>query len=72
MRPMGNAKSVVYINFSQTRQLLGKFGIVFFFLFMETQIFQKQNFALIQRSRGILRLFSHAILDKLYFFSQNL
>ena len=70
MRPVAAAEGVVYADFSQFGELAGKFGIVLFFFLMIAKVFEKQDFAGLERFGHGFRFRADAVRSKFYGDSQ--
>jgi len=68
MSSMRSAKGVVYINFSQICKLLSKIGIIFLFLSVESQVFQK-DYPIFRAVYLFLDVFTNAIIKHLHRFA---
>ena len=63
---MRHAERVIHRRIAPRDQFLGKSGIVFFFLFMETQIFQKEHVARTERRLHGRRFRADGVICKLH------
>ena len=66
------AESIAYIYFRKGGQLLGKFGVVFLFFFMETNIFEQNGFSVFERSYLFLSVFADDVVCHGYFAAEKL
>ena len=60
------AESIAYIYFRKRSKLFGKFGVVFFLLLMEAEVFKQQYLAILQRGGLPFGFLVYAVGRKIY------
>ena len=66
MGPVGYPEPVVHIYIPQSRQFLGKMGVILFFFRMEPEVFQQQDIPVPQLGSCILGILAHAVRAELH------
>ena len=69
---MRHAKAVVNIQICQRSKLFSKFHVIFFFFFMEAQVFQKQELTSLQIFSSSFSYVAYAVRSKGDFFAKKL
>ena len=64
-------KSIIHINIAIACQLLGKFRVILSLFFMETQVFQQDNFAILHIGDCCIRAFSNYVSSKSHLIGQQ-
>ena len=69
---VSGSECVVYENVCERSQFLGKFGVVFLFFFMETNVFEQNGFSVFERSYLFLSVFADDVVCHGYFAAEKL
>ena len=71
MTAMGYTESIVNSNVSKASQLLSKFGVIFLFSFVITEVFEQQNFAGLEVSSSFFCFGAYAVSSPFYIFAEE-